>query len=103
MARCYKRHKNTCKMNSSLKNRKKIRHWIIGLKFFPLVTENSLLHAKKITDLPTVSFLFYGLKMESYKKQYDWYYLSSHIHKLLMHGADVIDNMLLPIGKRSLY
>ncbi len=45
---------------------KKIRNWIIGLKFFSLESENSLLNVKKITALPTVSFLFYRLKMESF-------------------------------------
>ncbi len=53
-------------MDLSLKNYKKIRNWIVGLKIFPLESENSLLHVKKITDLPTVSFLFYRLKMESF-------------------------------------
>ncbi len=61
---CYKRHENTCKMNPSLKNCKKIRNWIIC--FFPLESENNLLHEKKITTLPTVSFIFYRLKMESF-------------------------------------
>ncbi len=45
---------------------KKIRNWIIGAKFFPFESENSLLHVKKITALPTVSFLFYRWKMESF-------------------------------------
>ncbi len=45
---------------------KKIRNWIIGLKFFPLENENSLLYVKKITALATVSFLFYRLKMKSF-------------------------------------
>ncbi len=38
----------------------------MGLKCFPLKSENSLLHVKKITAFPTVSFLFYRLKMESF-------------------------------------
>ncbi len=54
-------------MDPSLKNYcKKNRKWIIGLKFFPLESESSLLRVKKITALPTVSFLFYRLKMESF-------------------------------------
>ncbi len=53
-------------MDPSLKNCKKIRNWIIDLNFFPLESENSLLHVKKITALLTVSFLFYRLKMESF-------------------------------------
>ncbi len=64
--RCYKCHKNTCKIDPFLKNCKKIRNQTIGLKFFPLESENSLLHVKKITTLPTVSFLFYRLKMKTF-------------------------------------
>ncbi len=43
-------------MEPSLKNCKKIRNWIISLKFFPLESENSLLHVKKITALPLFHF-----------------------------------------------
>ncbi len=53
-------------MDPSSKNCKKVRNWIIGLKFFPLDSENSLLHVKKITTLLTISLLFYRLKMESF-------------------------------------
>ncbi len=55
-------------MDPSLKNCKKIRNWIIGLIFFPLGSKNSLLHVKKkkITALLRVSFLSYGLEMESF-------------------------------------
>ncbi len=59
-------HKNTCKMDPSLKNCRKIRNWIVGLKFFPLKSENSLLHVKKITVLPTTLILLYRLKMKSF-------------------------------------
>ncbi len=30
---------------------------------------------------------------------YGWYYVPAHVHKLLKHGADVIRNSLLPLGK----
>ncbi len=53
-------------MDPSLKNCKEIKNWIISLKFFPLESENSLLHVKKITALPTVSFHFYRVKIESF-------------------------------------
>ncbi len=53
-------------MDPSLKNCKKIKNRIINLKYFSLESENSLLHVKKITAFPTVSFLFYRLKMESF-------------------------------------
>ncbi len=53
-------------MDPSLKNSKKIWNWIISLEFFPSESENRVLHEKKITALPTVSFLFYRLKIESF-------------------------------------
>ncbi len=56
----------TLSVDLSLKNCKKIIYWISGLKFFPLESENSLLQVKKMTPLPTVSFLFYRLQMESF-------------------------------------
>lgn len=31
---------------------------------------------------------------------YGWYYMPASIHKMLIHGADVIQDMILPIGKR---
>lgn len=30
---------------------------------------------------------------------YPWYYMPSSVHKILIHGADVINAALLPIGK----
>ncbi len=38
----------------------------MGLKIFPLEREDSVLHVKKTTTLPTVSFPSYRLKMESF-------------------------------------
>ncbi len=45
---------------------KKNQELVFGLKFFQLESENGLLHVKKITTLPTVSFLFCRLKMENF-------------------------------------
>lgn len=39
--------------------------------------------------------------MHLYESLYDWYYLPTHIHKLLLHGADIIGSMLLPICQLS--
>lgn len=33
-----------------------------------------------------------------YVSLYPWFYMPSSVHKILLHGADVIHNALLPIG-----
>lgn len=33
-----------------------------------------------------------------YVSLYPWFYMPSCVHKILLHGADVIHNALLPIG-----
>lgn len=39
---------------------------------------------------------------ERYVELYDWYHMSSTVHKLLIHGADIIaNNNIVPIGKLS--
>lgn len=39
---------------------------------------------------------------EKYVELYDWYYMSSTVHKLLIHGADIIEkNDIVPIGTLS--
>lgn len=35
-----------------------------------------------------------------YMKHYSWYKLSAHVHKLLLHGGDIIENSLLPMWKQ---
>lgn len=36
-----------------------------------------------------------------YVELYDWYYMPSSIHKLLVHAVDIINNFDIPIGKLS--
>ncbi|KAJ4436853.1 hypothetical protein ANN_16985 [Periplaneta americana] len=36
-----------------------------------------------------------------YVKLYGWYYMPATVHKILIHGADVMNNMILPIGQLS--
>lgn len=36
-----------------------------------------------------------------YLDQYSWYYRPSSIHKILLHGADIIKAAVLPIGMLS--
>lgn len=39
---------------------------------------------------------------DNYVRLYPWYYMPSSVHKLLMHGANIIEHFgLLPIGKLS--
>lgn len=38
---------------------------------------------------------------ERYIHLYDWYYMPTSVHKILMHGANVIQNAILPIGELS--
>lgn len=38
---------------------------------------------------------------ELFVKEYPWFYMPSSIHKILIHGADIIDNVGLPIGMMS--
>jgi len=34
-------------------------------------------------------------------EKYGWYYMPASVHKILLHGADIIKNVLLPIGQLS--
>src|SRR5699024_4250400 len=36
-----------------------------------------------------------------YKDLYDWYPMPVTVHKVLIHGADIIETMLCPIGQLS--
>lgn len=36
-----------------------------------------------------------------YLKLYEWYYMPVTVHKVLVHGADIIDSCILPIGQLS--
>lgn len=38
---------------------------------------------------------------EDYVTLYAWYYMPASIHKILLHGSDVIKHAILPIGKLS--
>lgn len=50
-----------------------------------------------------IKFKDYARKTaEKYVELYDWYYMSSTVHKLLIHGADIIEkNNIVPIGSLS--
>lgn len=45
------------------------------------------------------AFEVYSLETaRRFVKLYPWFYMPSSIHKILIHGADVIQHALLPIG-----
>ncbi|XP_026315853.1 uncharacterized protein LOC113227183 [Hyposmocoma kahamanoa] len=50
-----------------------------------------------------VKFKYFARKTaEIYVELYDWYYMSATVHKLLIHGADIIEkNNIVPIGTLS--
>lgn len=50
----------------------------------------------------TDAFRIYCLKTaELFVNQYPWFYMPSSVHKILIHGADIISNVSLPIGMMS--
>lgn len=55
----------------------------------------------EFVDVP--KFKEYARKTaEKYVELYDWYYMSSTVHKLLIHGGDIIaENAIVPIGSLS--
>lgn len=36
-----------------------------------------------------------------YVNLYSWYYMPVTVHKILIHGADVIEHLMVPIGQLS--
>lgn len=54
-------------------------------------------------QIDVLKFRDYSRKTaEKYVELYDWYYMSSTVHKLLIHGADIIaSNNIVPIGSLS--
>lgn len=45
---------------------------------------------------------FYSYAMETAKlfvSNYPWYYMPTSVHKVLIHGADIIKHAILPIGQ----
>lgn len=53
--------------------------------------------------IDTVKFKDYAYETaERYVSLYNWYYMSATVHKLLLHGADIVTcNAIIPIGKLS--
>ncbi|XP_050498858.1 uncharacterized protein LOC126879708 [Diabrotica virgifera virgifera] len=53
-------------------------------------------------QLNSENFREYTLKTaEHFVKLYEWYKMPASVHKILIHGTDVIDTLLLPIGQLS--
>lgn len=41
------------------------------------------------------------LKPQSYVSLYNWYYMPASVHKLLLHGGEIVQHALVPIGLLS--
>lgn len=54
---------------------------------------------KKILKTSFVSYCAETAK--KYVELYGWYFMSPTVHKILIHGGDIIDNALVPIGQLS--
>lgn len=53
-------------------------------------------------EIDTEAFRSYAMETaEMFVKLYPWYYMPASIHKILIHGADVINHVALPIGLMS--
>jgi hypothetical protein len=53
-------------------------------------------------EINTDAFKDYGVETAKlYVSLYPWYYLPASVHKILLHGAEVIKHALLPIGELS--
>lgn len=52
--------------------------------------------------LNTEVFRKYALETAKlFVEKYPWYYMPTSIHKILIHGADVMDSLIMPIGQLS--
>lgn len=53
-------------------------------------------------DIDIDSFQNYALQTaKKYADLYNWYYMPTTVHKILIHGSEIIRNSLLPIGQMS--
>jgi len=49
-----------------------------------------------------MAFEFYSFRTaEIFVSLYPWYYMPASIHKLLIHGSDIVKNAIVPIGQLS--
>lgn len=53
----------------------------------------------KVTTAKYKTYCFQTAQL--YVKLYDWYYMPATLHKILFHGAEVIESLLIPIGQLS--
>ncbi|KAJ8879172.1 hypothetical protein PR048_019778 [Dryococelus australis] len=53
-------------------------------------------------DIDKEAFRIYTFETaQMYVKLYSWFYIPASVHKILIHGHDVMDDMILPIGQQS--
>lgn len=68
------------------------------IKQFAVILEAISCGYKLNTDV----FRTYALATaRNFVLKYPWYYMSASVHKILIHGADAMDYLLLPIGQLS--
>ncbi|KAJ8881393.1 hypothetical protein PR048_017874 [Dryococelus australis] len=53
-------------------------------------------------NIDTEAFRKYAFETaQMYVKLYSWFYMPASVHKILIHGSDIMDDMNLPIGQLS--
>ena len=54
------------------------------------------------SEIDSTKFVAYTEETRKlYLKLYPWYYMPSTVHKILVHGKDILDNCILPLGQLS--
>ena len=51
--------------------------------------------------IDAVKYESYVFETQMYVELYNWYYMSSSVHKILLHGAQIIESFIIPIGLLS--
>ncbi|XP_060516945.1 uncharacterized protein LOC132696240 [Cylas formicarius] len=76
---------------------------IIGIDFTLLERIKIILQTLSCTEeiCPLKFDLYTAQTAKLYVSLYDWYYMPPSVHKILVHGADIIRNFVVPIGKLS--
>lgn len=68
------------------------------LKRFYVILQ--LIASEREIDIPKFKEYMYNTAVR-YVILYSWYYMPASLHKILLHGADIIDSFDIPIGKLS--
>lgn len=53
-------------------------------------------------EIDTLKFKEYSLETaRRYVEKYSWYYMPASMHKVFIHGADILDSLVIPSGHSS--